>query len=576
LLKLLKGLWPYKLMIVGIVALIGLQAAADLMLPFLMADVVNIGIVNGDIGYIVRQGGLMVLIAIGGMICTLTLMYLVSKVSVGFCRDLRERIFVKVSSLSVHEVNELGTASLITRTTNDITQIQIVLALALRLMISAPIMIVGAAWMSYNKDASVASILWVVIPAIIISILAIAFTTMPMFKETQRRLDHVNLVIREKLSGIRVIRVFNKEADEAKRFDEASHGLAAISIRANRIMGLMMPMMNLFLNLAIIAVIWFGGHRIADGSIQVGNMMAIIQYFTQLLISLLLLSMVISMVPRAQASAVRIREVLDMDSLVQDPVVSEELAPKPAVEFEDVSLAYGGATEEALSGITFTANSGEVTAIIGGTGSGKTTILNMIPRFFDATSGIVRVGGVDVRNLSQSKLREVIGYASQKALLFSGSIRDNLKFGTALASDEQMEEALRIAQASEFVAKLPEGLDTHINQYGTNLSGGQKQRLSIARTLIKQPDIYLFDDTFSALDYKTDRMLRTELKQVTKEAAVIIVAQRVSTVQDADKIIVLDEGKIASEGTHEQLLKTCSIYQEIVDSQGRTLEGGNA
>ncbi|MCL1951156.1 MAG: ABC transporter ATP-binding protein/permease [Turicibacter sp.] len=571
-LKLLKGLLPYKWQILLIVSLIGLQASADLMLPYLMSNVVNYGIVNGDLGYILRQGGLMVAIAIGGMASTLTMMYFVSCVSVGFCRDLRQNIFVKVSSLSVHEVDELGTASLITRTTNDITQIQIVLALALRLMVSAPIMIVGAAVMSYRKDASVAAILWVVIPAILVSILAIAFVTMPMFKETQRRLDVVNLVIREKLSGIRVIRVFNKEKDEAARFDRSSHGLAEVSTRANRIMGLMMPLMNLFLNLAIVAVIWFGGQRIASGHLEVGNMMAVIQYFTQLLISLLLLSMVISMVPRAQASAVRIQEILVMQSPLQDPQKPKTLPRHPDVAFENVSLIYGDAQEETLSQVSFTAKSGEITAIIGGTGSGKTTLLNLIPRFFDATGGTVRVGGVDVRDLPQGALREVIGYASQKALLFSGSLKGNLKFGTPGASDDDIEEALRIAQAKDFVSKMPKGIDSHINQGGSNLSGGQKQRLSIARAIIKKPSIYLFDDTFSALDYKTDRVLREGLKEVTRDAAVIIVAQRVSTVQDAHKIIVLEDGRIEDMGTHEELLARCGIYQEIVDSQNQSTQ----
>lgn len=571
-LKLLKGLKPYWISVVAVLVFVFIQTMTDLSLPDLMAEIVDTGIVKGDVPYILGRGGIMLLVALLGTACTIGSSYLSAKIGIGFSRDLRKRVFEKVESFSLSEVNTVGTASLITRTTNDINQVQQVVIMAMRMMLSAPLMIIGALIMALRKDVELSKIILIVIPIIVVTIFIIARFTMPMFEKMQKRIDKLNLVVRENLTGIRVVRVFNKINFEQKRFNQASLDLSKVATNANRLMGALMPLMMLILNLSIIAVIWFGGIRIDQGDLQVGNLMAFIQYLTQVMFSLLMLTMMFVLIPRAQASAVRINEVLEMESPIQNPKQTKETALKGVVEFKNVSFGYEGAEEYAISNISFKANPGEITAIIGGTGSGKSSILNMIPRFYDAAEGEILVDGVNVRDLNQHVLRSKIGYVPQKAVLFTGTILDNIRYGKEDATEDEVLHALDVAQATDFVSKMKEGIHSPIAQGGTNVSGGQKQRLSIARAIVRKPEIYLFDDSFSALDFKTDAQLRAALKSETKDSTVIIVAQRVSTVMDANRILVMDEGRVVGCGTHEELLKTNEIYQQIVESQLKTGE----
>ncbi len=566
-LKLFKGLKPYWTLVIGVLVLVFISTMTDLELPDLMSDIVDTGIVQGDVSYILGRGGVMLLVALLGTVCTILTSYLSSKIGMGFSRDLRKKVFEKVESFSLTEINEMGTASLITRTTNDINQVQMVVIMMMRMMLSAPLMIVGALIMALGKDVELSKVILVVIPIIIVTIAIIAKFTLPMFQKMQNKIDKLNLVVRENLTGIRVIRVFNKVEAEQERFNQASLEVSRIATMANRLMGALMPLMMLILNLSIIAVIWFGGIRINDGDLMVGDLMAFIQYLTQVMFSLLMLTMMFVLIPRAQASAVRINEVLEMKSPIQEPKEAIQPQLKGYVEFKNVSFGYEGAEEYAISNISFVAKPGEVTAIIGGTGSGKSSILNMIPRFYDAAKGEVLVDGVNVRHMNQQELRSKIGYVPQKAVLFTGTIRDNILYGKEDATDEEVRHALDIAQATDFVSKMKEGIESPISQGGTNVSGGQKQRLSIARAIVRKPEIYLFDDSFSALDFKTDAQLRAALKKETKDSTVIIVAQRVSTVMDATRILVMDEGHVVGMGTHEELLQTNEIYQQIVESQ---------
>ncbi|MBP3907635.1 MAG: ABC transporter ATP-binding protein [Turicibacter sp.] len=566
-LKLFKGLKPYWTLVIGVLVLVFISTMTDLELPDLMSDIVDTGIVQGDVSYILGRGGVMLLVALLGTVCTILTSYLSSKIGMGFSRDLRKKVFEKVESFSLTEINEVGTASLITRTTNDINQVQMVVIMMMRMMLSAPLMIVGALIMALGKDVELSKVILVVIPIIIVTIAIIAKFTLPMFQKMQNKIDKLNLVVRENLTGIRVIRVFNKVEAEQERFNQASLEVSRIATMANRLMGALMPLMMLILNLSIIAVIWFGGIRINDGDLMVGDLMAFIQYLTQVMFSLLMLTMMFVLIPRAQASAVRINEVLEMESPIQEPKEAIQPQLKGYVEFKNVSFGYEGAEEYAISNISFVAKPGEVTAIIGGTGSGKSSILNMIPRFYDAAKGEVLVDGVNVRDMNQQELRSKIGYVPQKAVLFTGTIRDNILYGKEDATDEEVRHALEIAQATDFVSKMKEGIESPISQGGTNVSGGQKQRLSIARAIVRKPEIYLFDDSFSALDFKTDAQLRAALKKETKDSTVIIVAQRVSTVMDATRILVMDEGHVVGMGTHEELLQTNEIYQQIVESQ---------
>ena len=473
-LKLLKGLKPYWISVVAVLVFVFIQTMTDLSLPDLMAEIVDTGIVKGDVPYILGRGGIMLLVALLGTACTIGSSYLSAKIGIGFSRDLRKRVFEKVESFSLAEVNTVGTASLITRTTNDINQVQQVVIMAMRMMLSAPLMIIGAFIMALRKDVELSKIILIVIPIIVVTIFIIARFTMPMFENMQKRIDKLNLVVRENLTGIRVIRVFNKINFEQRRFNQASLDLSKVATNANRLMGALMPLMMLILNLSIIAVIWFGGIRIDQGNLQVGNLMAFIQYLTQVMFSMLMLTMMFVLIPRAQASAVRINEVLDMESPLQNPKQSKETTLKGIVEFKNVSFGYEGAEEYAISNISFKANPGEVTAIIGGTGSGKSSILNMIPRFYDAAEGEVLVDGVNVRDLNQHVLRSKIGYVPQKAVLFTGTILDNIRYGKEDATEEEVLHALDVAQATDFVSKMKDGIQSLIAQGGTNVSGGQK------------------------------------------------------------------------------------------------------
>jgi ATP-binding cassette subfamily B protein len=470
----------------------------------------------------------------------------------------------------LHEFDKIGTASLITRTTNDVTQVQQVLIMMLRMMVMAPMMCIGGIIMAVSKDATLSLVFVVVVPVLAGSIIFIGSKGVVLFKAMQIKIDKLNLVLREGLTGIRVIRSFNRTGFEQRRFDKANKDLTDTAIKVNKVMAFMMPMMILILNLSSIAILWFGSIRISNNDMQIGDLMAFLQYAMQILFSLIMVAMMFIMVPRASVSAVRINEVLGMKPDIQDAhdaADDRSAGAGGAVEFRDVTFSYPGAEKPALSAISFTANSGETTAIIGGTGSGKSTLVNLIPRFYDVDSGHVLIDGLDVRSLAQQNLRAKIGYVPQQAVLFTGTISDNIRFGKEEAADEEVRYAAQVAQAASFIAEMPEGYDSIISQGGTNVSGGQKQRLSIARALVRKPDIYIFDDSFSALDFKTDSLLRAVLKEETRHAAVLIVAQRVSTVIHADKIIVLDEGAIAGIGTHQQLMQTSSVYREIVSSQ---------
>lgn len=468
----------------------------------------------------------------------------------------------------------MGTSSLITRTTNDVVQVQNVVMMFLRMMIMAPIMLIGASFLAYNKDGELTKIFLYVLPILAVFMGVIMYFAVPLFKSMQKKTDKLNLVFREGLTGIRVIRAFNRSKSEAVRFDEANKDFTDTSIKVNTIMSFMLPVMTFVMSATNIAIIWYGGHYIADGTLEVGNLIAFMTYAMQILMSFMMLSMVFVFIPRGQASAVRINEVLNMESKINDPKVITKMPAenRGTLDFNHVDFRYEGAERLALKDIDFHGRNGQTVAIIGGTGSGKSSLSNLIPRFYDVESGSIEINGIDIRQMSQHELRDAVGFVPQKAMLFTGTIRENIQYGKKDATDEEIWHALEIAQSKEFVEELPDGLDSYVEQGGGNFSGGQKQRLCIARALIKKADIFVFDDSFSALDFKTDAALRKALKPETKEAVVVIVAQRISTVVDADLILVLDEGELVGMGTHEELKETNATYQEIISSQLREEE----
>lgn len=566
--KLYKFLKPYAVYIAVILVLVFIQVLSDLYLPTLMSDIVDKGIVKGDTQYIIKIGGYMTLIAAGGTICSIIASFLSSKTAVGFGKNIRSKLFTKVESFSLDEFDKLGTATLITRTTNDVTQVQQVTVIMLSIMVGAPLMCIGGIIMALQEDKPLTLILVVVLPIIALLIGIIAKKGMPLFKAMQVKLDKLNLVLREGLTGIRVVRAFNRVDHEKGRFENANADLMNNAIKVNKIMAALMPLMMLIMNFTTIAIIWFGGLRIDASKMQVGSLMAFIQYAMQIMFSLIMVSMIFVLIPRASASAVRINEVLDIEpEIIDAPSVKEADSESGFVEFKDVTFSYPGAEQPVLCNVSFSAKPGETTAIIGGTGSGKSTMINLIPRFYDIQSGNVLVDGVDVREISQENLRAKIGFVPQKTVLFSGTITDNIRYGNDNATLEEVKHAAKIAQATEFISEMKDEFDSVIAQGGTNISGGQKQRLSIARALVRKPEIYIFDDSFSALDFKTDAKLRAALKKETVDSTVLIIAQRVATVMDADRIIVLDEGRIAGIGNHKELINTCEVYHEIVASQ---------
>jgi ATP-binding cassette, subfamily B, multidrug efflux pump len=559
---------PYRLPLAIVLILVAVQAIANLYLPSLNADIINNGVVKGDTDYILRTGAFMLLVTLMLGVCSIIAVYFGSMTAMKLGRDVRSAIFRKVMSFSQKDTNTFGTPSLITRNTNDVQQVQMVLVMAFNIMIMAPIMCVGGVIMALREDVPLSGLLIVIIPLVVGMIAIVAVRALPLFRSVQKKTDRINQVMRETLSGVRVIRAFVRTEHEEVRFDEANADLTATQLRVNRLFAIMIPFLFGTMNLSTVAVVWFGGLRIDSGGMQIGNLSAFLQYVMMVLFSVMMAALMFVMVPRAAAAAERIQAVLDTEVDVCDPDDAEEIVDaKGVVEFDDVEFGYPGAEDPVLCGISFTARPGQTTAIVGSTGSGKTTLANLIPRFYDVTSGAVRIDGVDVRKLRLESLWRLIGVIPQKAFLFSGSVATNLRYGDETADDEALWKALEVAQAKEFVEQMDGGMDAAIDQGGTNVSGGQRQRLAIARAIVRKPKVYIFDDSFSALDFKTDQKLRAALRDETRDSTVIIVAQRVGTIMRADQIVVLDGGKVVGIGTHEQLMKSCETYQEIVYSQ---------
>jgi len=554
---------PYRTGLTIVLVAQFLQTLAALYLPTLNADIIDNGVIKGDTHYIVGTGGVMLAIAAGQIVCATIAVYFGAKTSMAVGRDIRKALFTRVQSFSAREVGRFGTPSLITRTTNDVQQVQMLVVMTLTMMLSAPIMGVGAVIMALNQNVTLSSLLLIIVPVLGAIVTFLISKMRPLFKLMQVRIDGINRVLREQITGIRVIRAFVRDEPEQNRFKDANAELYQVAFGAGKWMGLMFPSVMSVVNLSSVAVLWFGGHLINDGRMQVGALTAFLSYLLQVLMAVMMSTFMLMMVPRAEVCAERIQEILDTDSSVIPPVVPiKNVETDGHLELTDVEFRYPGAEQPVLCNITLSARPGELTAIIGSTGSGKTTLLNLVPRLFDATGGTVKVGGVDVKDLDPDVLAKAIAIVPQKPYLFTGTIASNLRYGQPDATDEELWRALDIAQAN-FVTDL----DAPISQGGTNVSGGQRQRLAIARALVHNPAIYLFDDSFSALDYATDAALRARLATETRQATVVIVAQRVSTIRNADRIIVLDSGRIVGEGTHGELMESNETYREIVLSQ---------
>ena len=566
--KLFSYLKPFKGLVTLVVLLAFAQSLSALYLPRLMADIVDHGIVTGNTRQIMITGTWMLAVALLGTACAVGSSYFSAMAATGFGRDVRASIFSRVARFSVHQFDQFSTASLITRTTNDTTQVQQVLIMMMTMVITSPMMAIGGVILSLSQDTRLARVLIAVIPIIAVIFYLIMRSAVPLFQQMQVKIDRLNLVLDEGLTGVRVIRAFHRNDHESRRFNAANADLTDNAIAVNRLVSMLMPALFLMMNLTSVTIIYVGGLRIDAGQMHVGTMMASLQYAVQILFSVFMVTAMFVSLPRAAASAERINKVLDVVPDVIDPATpAAPGAAKGHVEFQGVTFQYPGADEPALTGVTFTAQPGEVTAIIGGTGSGKSTLVGLIPRFYDVAAGRVLVDGVDVRDMSQDTLRAKIGYVPQKAVLFMGTIATNIRFGREEASDDEVKRAAAIAQASEFIDQKPEGYGAPVAQGGTNLSGGQKQRLAIARALVRNAEIYVFDDSFSALDFATDSRLRAALKTETAGATVFIVSQRIGTVMNADRIVVLDNGRVAGIGTHDELVRTCEVYREIAESQ---------
>jgi ATP-binding cassette, subfamily B, multidrug efflux pump len=563
-----QGLRPYGRPLLAVVLLQLVGTMALLYLPNLNADIIDKGIAAGDTGYIIRTGGWMLLVTAVQMACSIAAVFFGARTAMSFGRDVRSAIFHQVGRYSAREVGKLGAPSLITRTTNDAQQVQMLVVLTCTMLVAAPIMAVGGVIMALREDVGLSWLMLVSVPALAVAIGLIIRKMIPQFRLMQDRIDTVNRVLREQITGVRVVRAFVREPYETARFGDANADLTQTALRAGRLMAMIFPTVMLVLNVSGVAVLWFGAQRVDSGQIEIGALTAFLNYLLQILMSVMMATFMLMMVPRATVSAERIMEVLDTDSSVLPPAAPVGAVDRHAeLEMRDVSFQYPGAAAPVLRDISFVARPGETTAIIGSTGAGKTTLLSLAPRLFDATAGSVLVDGVDVRELEPELLWSKLGMVPQRPYLFTGTVASNLRYGNPDASDDELWEALRVAQARDFVSEMPEGLDAPIAQGGTNVSGGQRQRLAIARALVRKPEIYLFDDSFSALDVGTDARLRAALRPVTADAALVVVAQRVSTIVDADQIIVLDDGEIVGTGRHDDLLVTCPTYAEIVESQ---------
>lgn len=567
--KLLIYMKPYIGMVLCAIALLFIQAACDLALPDYMAKIVNTGVLSGDLAYIWQTGGKMLLVTLFGTVASIIVGYFASMVAAGVSRDLRSSVFKKVENFSNAEFDKFSTASLITRTTNDITQVQTLLVMVMRIVLYAPILGIGGIIKALSESTSMT---WVIGIAVIclIGVIGILFSiAMPKFKIVQNLVDRLNLVTRENLEGMLVIRAFNTQKFEQKRFDAANKDLTDINLFINRAMSTMMPAMTLVMSLTSIAIVWVGSKQVSSFNMEIGTMMAYMQYAMQIIISFLMLAMMFILIPRAAVSANRIAEVLETEETIlnpKEPIYFDEYF-KPIIEFKDVSFHYPGSEGDVLKNINFTAKAGQTTAIIGATGSGKSTLVNLILRFYDVTDGEILIDRIDIRKVKRKDLRDKIGYVPQKSILFSGSIKSNLTYADKNTTMENVEKAASVAQATEFISSKEDGYETSISQGGTNVSGGQKQRLSIARALVKNAPIYIFDDSFSALDLKTDVNLRAALKKETGDSTILLIAQRVSTIINADQILVLDNGEIVGMGTHKELLKSCDVYYQIANSQ---------
>ncbi len=559
---------PYRGWIGAVVLLQFVGTVAALYLPSLNADIIDNGVVTGDTGYIVRFGGLMLLVSLVQVACSIAAVWFAARTAMSFGREVRAAIFARVGTFSAREVQQFGAPSLITRETNDVQQVQMLVLMSGTLMVAAPIMMVGGIVMALREDVGLSWLIAAVVPVLALSIGFIVSRMVPSFRVMQERIDEVNRLLREQITGVRVVRAFVREAHETERFRHANDELTDVAIRAGRWMAGMFPTVMVVANLSTVGVLWFGGHRVESGQMEVGAITAYISYLMQIVMSVMMGTFMMMMIPRASVCADRIVEVLDTDSSVVPPAepVTEVVEPG-TLRLDDVTFAYPGAEAPVLRAVSLEARPGQTLAIIGSTGAGKSTLVNLVPRLFDATDGTVAVGGVDVRDLDPELLWSMLGLVPQRAFLFTGTVASNLRYGKADATEEEMWRALEIAQARDFVEAMPEGLEAPIAQGGSNVSGGQRQRLAIARAVIRQPAVYLFDDAFSALDLATDARLRAALRPVTRDATVVIVAQRVSTIRDADQIIVLEDGRVVGRGTHDELLGDCATYQEIVESQ---------
>jgi len=563
-----QKLAPYSRQLTFVLALLLVQAVANLYLPTLNADIINNGVLKGDTNYILRVGGIMLGVTVLFAIASIIAVYWGAKIAMAFGRDIRGALFRKVESFSQAEVNHFGTPSLITRTTNDVQQVQMVVLMMVTVIISAPVTAIGGIILALRLDVPLSGVILAAVPVMGIFIGLVVRKAVPLFRAMQVKIDRINQVTRETLSGVRVIRAFDRTGYEERRFDEANADLTQTTLRVTRMFALMIPTLTAVLNLSMVAVMWFGSLRVANHGMPIGDLTAFLQYVMQILFAVVMATIMFVMVPRAAASSERIQQVLDTEPTITDPGSPVTGVPvRGVVEFEDVEFRYPGAEEPVLTGITFTAQPGETTAIVGSTGSGKSTLINLIPRFYDVTAGSVRVDGVDVRQMERQDLWRRLGVVPQKAFLFSGTVASNLRQGNEDATDEELWRLLKIAQGSEFVTEMTDQLEAPITQGGANVSGGQRQRLAVARALAKRPQVFIFDDSFSALDFRTDALLRSALKRETADATVIIVAQRVGTIMHADRIIVLENGTIAGTGTHEELLETSDTYREIVASQ---------